>query len=149
SHLSLLLRGHRHRRVAPIQRYGQQLRDKRDVARQICRRWFEQRRQLVELHAGTAVWREARRLRELRNKWMERGARLVRRAEIAEASMGLAFDSGQQAFGDTRLADAGLAGEQYDSPLARLGLLPTAQQQVHLFPAADKRSNCASAPRLE
>ena len=63
--------------------------------------------------------------------------------------MRLALEPGQQAFGDARLADAGLAREQHDPALAALGLIPTAQQQLDLLLPADERGQRARAPRLE
>src|SRR6516225_9359134 len=49
---------------------------------------------------------------------------------------------------DARFADAGLARDQHNAPLARLGLLPSAQKQVDLLVAPDK--GCSSrAQRLE
>src|SRR5262249_56305403 len=107
--------------------------DERHVARQICRRWLEQRDQLVELRAGAAVRFEAGRLLELCNDRMERTVRMVRRAEIAKAGMGLALDPGQQGFGDARLADARLARKQQDSTLAGVGLIPPPLKQPHFL----------------
>ena len=92
---------------------------------------------------------EARGPLELRNERVERAVRMVGRAEIAKASMRLALEPGQQAFGDARLADAGLAGEQHDPTLAELGLIPTAQQQLDLLLPADERGQRACATRLE
>ena len=63
--------------------------------------------------------------------------------------MRLALEPGQQAFRDARLADAGLAREQHDPTLAELGLIPTAQQQLHLLLPANERRQRARAPRLE
>src|SRR5215472_716382 len=49
---------------------------------------------------------------------------------------------------DARFADAGLAGDQHNAPLAGLGLLPSAQKQVDLLVATDK--GCSSrAQRFE
>jgi hypothetical protein len=60
---------------------------------------------------------------------------------------------GVQAFfkcrGDTRLADARLAGDQYDLAVARLGARPPAQQQVDLFVAANQRGQFRSVQCLE
>ena len=63
--------------------------------------------------------------------------------------MRLALKPGQQAFGDARLADAGLAGKQHDPAFAALGLVPPAQQQLHLLLAANQRGQRVRAPRLE
>ena len=60
---------------------------------------------------------------------------------------------GVQAFlkcrGDARLADAGLARDQHDLAVARLGARPAAQQQVDLLVAADQRGQRRSAQCLE
>ena len=149
SHLALLLRADRQRRVALVRRNRQQLSDERHVARQICRCWLEQRHQLVELRAGAAVRLEARGLLKLRNERMQRAVRMVRRAEIAKASMRLALDPSQQAFSDARLANARLTREQHNATLAGLGLIPPAQQQVHLLLATNEWGQRASAPRVE
>ena len=149
SHLSLLLRADRQRRVAPVRRHRQQLGDERHIAWHIPRRRLEQGLQLVELRSGAAARLEARGPLELRNERVERAVRMVGRAEIAKASMRLALEPRQQAFGDARLADAGLAGEQHDPTLAELGLIPTAQQQLDLLLPANERGQRARAPRLE
>src|SRR5207247_243022 len=86
---------------------------------------------------------------ELRNERVERAVCMVRLAEVAKAHMRLALELDQEALGDARLADAGLAGEQHDPTLAGLGLIPTAQQQIDLFLPADERGQRAFAPRLE
>jgi hypothetical protein len=52
--------------------------------------------------------------------------------------MRLGLEPDQQAFSDARLADAGLAGEQHDPPLAEFGLIPAAQQQFDLLPPANE-----------
>ena len=60
---------------------------------------------------------------------------------------------GEQAFfkcrDDPRLTDAGLAGNQYDLAITRLGARPPAQQQVDLFVAANQRGQFRSAQSLE
>ena len=148
-HLSLLLRADRHCRVALVRRHRQQLGDQRHIARQIFCRRLEQGLQFVELRTGVAARLESRGLLELRNQRVERALRMVGRAEIAKSGMRLALEPDQQAFSDARLADAGLAGEQHDPPLAELGLIPTAQQQLDLLAAGRpvRHARSRDAPR--
>ena len=149
SHLALLLRADRQRRVALVRRHAQQLGDQRHVAWQIFRRRLEQSLQPVETSCRAAARLEARGPFELRNERVERAVRMVGRAEIAKTSMRLALEPRQQGFGNTRLADAGLAREQHDPPLAELGLIPAAQQQIDLLlPANEWRQRARrAAPR--
>ena len=60
---------------------------------------------------------------------------------------------GLQAFfkfrGDARLAEAGLARNEYDLAVASLGARPPAQQQVDLFVAANQRGQFRSVQCLE
>jgi hypothetical protein len=52
---------------------------------------------------------------------------------------------------DARLADAGLAGEQYDLVVTSLGALPASRQQVEILVATDQRVNldpCSASNRL-
>jgi hypothetical protein len=51
--------------------------------------------------------------------------------------------------GDARFADAGLAGEQHNLAVSRLGARPAAQQQIDLFIAADQPGQRRSAQCLE
>ena len=74
---------------------------------------------------------------------------MVRGAEIAKVSKRIAFELREQGFGDARLADAGLAREQHHPTLSGLGLIPTAQQQIHLLLAVYERGQLTRAPRLE
>src|SRR6516225_12435561 len=71
------------------------------------------------------------------------------RAEIAQAEMRLGVQAFFKCRGNARLADAGLARDQYDLAVARLGALPPAQQQVDLFVAANQRRQFRSAQCLE
>jgi hypothetical protein len=48
-----------------------------------------------------------------------------------------------------RLADAGLAGEQYDLTLARLRLCPASQQKIAFFLAPNEGRQFGSVQRLE
>src|SRR5215472_6572977 len=73
---------------------------------------------------------------------------MVRRSEIAPPRVRLASDALRQRRGQSRLADAGLAGDQYDPALAGLGLPPAAQEQVAFLVAADERRRLR-AQRLE
>src|SRR5271168_371437 len=50
---------------------------------------------------------------------------------------------------DARLADSGLAGDQYDLAVARLGTQPTPQEEVDFLVAADQPGKRRSAQRLE
>ena len=63
--------------------------------------------------------------------------------------MRFALDPDQQGFGDARLADARLTREQHNATLTGFGLIPPAQQQVHLLLATNKWGERASAPRVE
>jgi hypothetical protein len=51
----------------------------------------------------------------------------------------LAAEPFHDGLGDTRLADPGLARDQHHPTLAALCLLPSSQEQVNLFVAADQR----------
>ncbi len=75
--------------------------------------------------------------------------RVVGRAEISQAYVRLALEPDQQAFRDVRLADAWLAREQHDPSLARLGLIPTAEQQRDLLLPPNERGQCARMQRLK
>src|SRR5215218_11312762 len=71
------------------------------------------------------------------------------RTEIAKPSTRLVFEPDQEGFGNARLADAGLSGEQHDPSFAELGLVPTAQQQLDLLLPADECGLRAGATRFE
>jgi hypothetical protein len=149
SHLSLLLRADRQRRVALVPRHRQQFGDERHIARHICRRRLEQGLQPVEICSRAAAWLKACSPLEVRNEWVEGAVRMVGRAEIAKAHMRFALEPDQQTFSDARFADAGLAREHHDPTLADLGLIPTAQQQLDLLVPTNERRQRARAPRLE
>src|SRR6516225_8238990 len=74
---------------------------------------------------------------------------MVWRTEIAQQEMRLAADPLFQRRGDARLADAGLARDQHDLAVPRLGARPAAQQQVDLLIAANQWAQRRSAQRLE
>src|SRR5260370_14495890 len=149
SHCRLPVRAGRKCRVGSIRRHRQQLGSERYVAWHIPRRRLEQGLELVEFCTGAAAWLEARGMLELSNERVEWAMHMMGRAEIAKARMRLTLEPRQQAFSDARLADAGLAREQHDPTLAKLGLIPTAQQQLDLLLSANERRQPARAPRLE
>jgi hypothetical protein len=70
---------------------------------------------------------------------MERTVGMMWRAKIPQAEVRLAGNLFEQRRGQARLSDAGLAREQDDATLAALRLLPTSQQQLQLFVAAQQR----------
>ena len=63
--------------------------------------------------------------------------------------MRLGMEALRQCRGDARLADAGLARDQHDLAVPRLGAGPAAQQQVDLLVAADQRTQRRSAQGFE
>jgi len=63
--------------------------------------------------------------------------------------MGLGVKAPFQLCRDARLADTGLAGDQYDLTVAGLGERPTSQQQADFLVAADQRGQRRSAQCLE
>src|SRR5215470_2265367 len=71
---------------------------------------------------------------------MERAVLMVRRAEIAQPLVRVAFDPAGQLCGEARLANPGLARDQHDPSLAGLCLPPAPHKQVELLVAADERS---------
>jgi hypothetical protein len=54
--------------------------------------------------------------------------------------MALGVEAPLQLRSDARLADAGLAGDQHDLAVSRLGTRPAPQQQVDFLLAADELS---------
>ena len=74
---------------------------------------------------------------------------MIGRAEIAQAEMWLGVKALRQCRDYARLADAGLAGDQHDLAVARLGARPAPQQQLDLLVATDQRAQRRSAQRLE
>src|SRR6266851_4352800 len=73
---------------------------------------------------------------------------MVRRAEIAQAGMGLGSDLLGQRRGQPRLADAWLTGDQQHPSFAGLRLLPAAEKQLDFLFAPNER-RLARAQRLE
>src|SRR5437016_5091700 len=76
---------------------------------------------------------------ELGDEGVERAVLVVRRAEIAQPGMRLAFDMRGKCRRQPRLADARLAGNQYHPSFAGLCLLPAPPQQLDFFVAPDER----------
>src|SRR6202030_1459981 len=126
----------------------QQVGDQRDLV-VVANARRDQGRELAELLLGHVVVREAGGAFELRDERMERAVLVVRRAEIAQPGVRLAFEALAQRRAQPRFADARLARQQYDLPLTRIGALPAAQQQVQLLLAPDQRRQVAAAQRLE
>src|SRR5262249_29738958 len=109
NHLSLLLRADCQCRVAAVRWHRQKIGYQCQIPWQIPRRRLDQRLELVELCCGAAGRLEACGPLELCNERVEGAVRVVRGAEIAKGSMRLGLEPRQRAFGDARLADAGLA----------------------------------------
>src|SRR6516165_6487339 len=86
---------------------------------------------------------------ELVDKRIERAVTAIGRTEIAQMEMRLGAKALLQLHCDTRLADAGLARDQHDLAIARLGARPATQQQVDLLVAANQRGQGRAAQRLE
>src|SRR6516164_1491140 len=63
--------------------------------------------------------------------------------------MRLAAEAPFQRRGDAGLADAGLAGDQHDLTVSRLGAHPAPQQQVDFLLTPDQRGQGRAAQRLE
>ena len=119
-------------------RQRQQLAQQRDIV-VIPRARREQCPQFAELGFDRVVAGEPGGAFELRDEGIERAVLVVRRAEIAQARMRLAFDVLGKRRGQPRLADARLAGDQHHPPFAALRLLPAAQQQLDFLVAPDER----------
>src|SRR5215510_440388 len=72
-------------------RQGKQFAEQREIF--IPRAWREQRSKLTELVLGRVVAAELRGAFELTNEWMKGAVLVVRRAEMAQAHMGLVPDA--------------------------------------------------------
>jgi hypothetical protein len=107
-------------------RQRQQVGDQRDLVAVACAR-RDQGHELVEPLLGRVVLRKAGGAFELCDKGIQRAVLMVRRAEIAQPGVRLAFEALAQRRGQPRLADARLARQKYDLPLARRGAPPAAQ----------------------
>ena len=105
--------------------------------------------ELLQPGSGRVVAREPRCPAELVDEREQRAVLVIGRAEIAQAEMRLGVEALLQCRGDARLADAGLARDQHDLAVARLGARPAPQQQVDLLVAADQRRQRRSAQCLE
>ena len=70
---------------------------------------------------------------------IERTVLVVRRAEITQPGMRLAFDVRGKCRRQPRLADSWLAGNQHHPSFAGFCLLPTPPQQLDFFVAPDER----------
>src|SRR5260370_38242180 len=92
---------------------------------------------------------KVRSLLELSNDRKAWAARMMRGTEVAKANVRLALQSGHQAFGEPRLADAGFSGEKQDPAFAKLGLLPTTSHQIELLLPIDEWRQPPGAPGAE
>src|ERR1700738_2902587 len=76
---------------------------------------------------------------ELGDEGVECAVLVVRRAEIAQPGMRLAFDVPGKCRRQPRLADARLAGNQHYPSFAAFCLLPAPPQQLDFLVAPDER----------
>ena len=106
----------------------------------------EQRLEPVQPALDAVVRGEARGMGELLDHRVERRVGVVGRALVAQQEVRLAGHRLDQSFGDPRLADPGLAGEQDHLPFAGLGLPPALDQQGQFLIAADDRRHAARLP---
>src|SRR5262249_951270 len=109
----------------------------------------ERRLQSIKASAEVAARLKACREFKLRNDGMEGAIHVMRRTEVAQPRVRLALECGHQAFGEARLADAGLSGEKHDPAFAELGLPPTPKQQIELFLPANQFRQLHGAPGIE
>jgi hypothetical protein len=93
----------------------------------VCRAWH---RPIVAGKPGSTIGLDA--------GGIERAVLVVRRAEIAQPRMRLAFDVRGKRRRQPRLADARLAGNQHHPSFAAFCLLPT-PSQIDFFAAPDER----------
>src|SRR5262249_39357788 len=98
---------------------------------------------------GWIVTRKPRRPAELLNKREQRAVLVIGRAEIPQAEMRLRLEALGQGRGKARLADPGLARNQYDLAFTRFGAPPGPQQQIDLRAAPNQRAERRSAQGLE
>src|SRR5215472_2128374 len=94
--------------------------------------------QLLQFDRRWVVAREPCRAAKLVDKREQRAVLVVRRAEIAQADMRFGPEALFQLGGQSRLADAGLAGNQHNLALARFGARPAPLQQIDLLVAVDQ-----------
>jgi hypothetical protein len=90
------------------------------------------------------IRREAGGVFELSDDGIEGAVGMMRRAEIAQARVRRTRQFLEQRGGQAGLADAGLARDQYNLPLAAFGLPPAPAQQFDVLLAANDR-RCARA----
>ena len=135
--LLFALRAQIERRETIAAGHRQQLHEQGDVAG--LGRRPEQRRELVQFCLGPIVARETGGAFELNDDGIERAVLMMRRAEIAQAGMGLGSDVLGERRREPRLADARLAGDQHHPSLAALRLLPAADKQLDFLLATDER----------
>src|SRR5262245_61551964 len=93
--------------------------------------------------------REARGTLQLANDGVERAVGVMRRAKVAQASMGFAREPLQQHGGEPRFADAWLPRNQDDLTFAVLGPLPATEQELRFLLAANKLGQPGRVQRLE
>ena len=130
--------------VRQRQHFGQQ----RDIPGR-CGGEGEQGLELVELGLRVVLARKPGQAFQLSDDGMEGAAGMQRRTEIAPPQMRLARHSLRERRGQSRLADARLAGEQHDLTLACLRLGPAPKHEVGFFLAPDQSRETARAQRLE
>jgi len=85
----------------------------------------------------------------LANDWVERAVGVLRRAEVAQASVWLSSEAFQERSGQSRLADPWFTGEQHHLPLAALRFRPAAQQQFEFFFPSYKLRQAARVESIE
>jgi hypothetical protein len=76
---------------------------------------------------------------ELVDKGVKRAVLIIGRAEIAQTNMRLGVEPLRHYRGDSRLANAGFAGDQHDLAVTGLGARPAPQQQLDLLVAPNQR----------
>src|SRR6478735_8581446 len=89
--------------------------------------------ELVELRAYVILMREARGALQLTNDGIERAVSVLRRAEVAQASVGFAREPFQKCGREPRFADTGFPRNQDDLAFAAPGSLPAAEQNLELL----------------
>jgi len=85
----------------------------------------------------------------LADDWIKRAARVLRRAEIAEARVQLGGEVFQQRSCEPRFPDAGLARKQHHLALACLCPEPATKKQLGFFFPPDENGQTGRVQRLE
>jgi hypothetical protein len=146
--LSALLRHERERRIATIvgkrQQFGKEC-DIRIRGRSLRQHGIE----LVQLRACIILMREARGALQLTNDGIERAVGVLRRAEVAQASVGFTPEPFQKRGGEPRFADAGLPRNQDDLAFAAPCSLPAAEQDLELLLTPDQGGQTLAMQRFE